>query len=725
MTPHSKLRYLRSRETRHGQLGVGYRSIVTPLRLRLRAVLLLTCGLHAAVTLAAEPDQTRDIPTITVRDRAAGQAESAHNYLKLPLHERQSPLATETIDRALLDSGAYKNLGALLDVASSALTVSAEGSSANDITVRGFGNTPLFRNGLNASLIGGPATSAYNIERIEILKGPDAALFGPGEAGGAINIVTKQPSCIAAEEFAVELGSLGARSFSLDAAGPAPGHDAVCYRMVAARETGDSFRDFVKQDRWFLAPALAWQVTPSLDVVTSFEMTRDRRLHDTGVVITPDLAALPQSRFLGEPALGAATAEGRTGQFTANLVLARDWTMELQLQGQSGSLDGMGIEPDSFHDETRLARELTANDNSGEAYVAQLEVAGPMRLWGQSHHLVFGLEATRLDETTNLFVSNIDHDPFLLDVRAPRYGQALPDLHAERLSAERRRQLSVYGQDLWQFAERWQVLGAVRVDRIRQRGFDVPSAQRFASGETAASPRVSLVYSSAIGLTWYGTYSHSLEPNEGLQPDRQALAPTTAKALESGMRFTPDSRRFTLDGALFGIRQRNVTVPAPGAPGFELQTARQRNIGADLELHILPVRGFSLSLQYHWLETALGGDPLLPEGTAALNAPRHQAGILALYAPPASRYGPLVLGMAARYVGQRQASLDAEELNLRLGDYTRIDLFARWQATPHVTVQLRLENALDDAYIRGSDGDARHLEPGAPRAVYGELRFGF
>ena len=290
---------------------------------------------------------------------------------------------------------------------------------------------------------------------------------------------------------------------------------------------------------------------------------------------------------------------------------------------------------------------------------------------------------------------------------------------------ERRQQLSAYGQDLWKLAEHWQVLGAVRIDRIRQRGFDVPSAQRFAMGETAANPRFSLVHTSAMGLTWYGTYGQAIEPNEGLQPDGRPLAPTTAKTVETGLRYTPSSGAFTLDGALFGIRQRKITVTAPGAAGFELQNGRQRSVGADIEAHVLPVHGFSLTLQYHWLDTALGGDPLLPKGIAALNAPRHQAGILALYEPAKTRYGALALGMAARYVGQRNASLDVEELGLRLGAYTRVDLFARWQVQRHITTLLRIENVLDQDYIRGSDGDALHLQPGAPLAVYGQLSLSF
>ncbi len=691
----------------------------------LRGGVLALGGLSTMATVLSAQALSTDIPTITVRDHATNRPHHQLDYLKLPVNPRDSPLAVETIDRSVIDNSAYKDLGNLLDVASSALTVGAEGNSANDITLRGFSGTPLYRNGVNAALIDGPQNSTFNIERIEILKGPDGALLGPGEAGGAINIVTKQPLRHAAHSFVTEFGSSGARNFSLDTTGPAGLDDALRYRLVAAREEGELFRDFVRQDSWFVAPSLAWQLTPTLDVVTNIEWTSDQSLHDTGIVLAPGLTPLPAARFLGEAAVGTVESQGFTSQTTATLALARSWSMEFQLQGQYGSLDGMGIEPDGFSDEGELERELTASDNSGAAWVAQLEVSGPTTLWGQRHDLVFGVESTRLEESVNYFVSNVDENALPLAPGAPRYGQPLPALSPERQSLERRRQLSAYGQDLWQLAEHWQLLGAVRVDRIRQQGADVPSAQSFAAGQTAANPRVSLVHTSTIGLTWYGTYSQAIEPNEGVQPNGRPLSPTTAKTVESGLRYTPDSGAFTLDGALFGIRQRDVTVTAPGAPGFEVQTAGQRSVGADVELRVLPLHGFTLSLQYHWLDTALHGDPLLPKGTAALNAPRHQAGILALYEPSSTPFGPLMLGIAARYVGQRNASLDEDELNLRLSDYTRVDLFARWQVQRHISAQLRIENMLDQNYIRGSDGDALHLQPGAPIAVYGQVSISF
>lgn len=135
--------------------------------------MLLACTQRA---LAADVQRDNEISIITLREHAASARLPVIDYLKPPIAPRDSPLAVETIDKSLLDNGAYKDLGALLDVGSSALSTAAEGDSANDITLQGFGNTTLFRNGLNASLIGAPPASAFNIERVEILKGPDGAL---------------------------------------------------------------------------------------------------------------------------------------------------------------------------------------------------------------------------------------------------------------------------------------------------------------------------------------------------------------------------------------------------------------------------------------------------------------------------------------------------------------------------------------------------------------------
>ena len=146
---------------------------------------------------------------------------------------------------------------------------------------------------------------------------------------------------------------------------------------------------------------------------------------------------------------------------------------------------------------------------------------------------------------------------------------------------------------------------------------------------------------------------------------------------------------------------------------------------ADIEMRLTPVGGMTINAHYHWLKASIERDPVIPDGTSALNAPHHQAGILALYRPSQRYFSNIELGLSARYVGRRQASLDNDELDLRLDDYVRLDLFARWRLNRHVAAQLRFENLTGTDYIRGSDGDALHLEPGAPFACYAELRLNY
>jgi iron complex outermembrane recepter protein len=694
-------------------------------RLQHRSSLFGTLALCVGVMPSARvgADAPHDLPTVFIIEQLTPPRRQLES-IKLPLDARQSPLSVETVERRFIDNSGYQDLASLLNFGTSALASAADGGRFGDVTVRGFGNTPLFRNGLNDALIGSLPRSTFNIERIEILKGPDAALFGPGDAGGAINIVTKQPQTERAFTAAGEFGYFSATTFNVDATGAVPHHSSFSYRLIAAREQGDTYRDFVKNDHWFVAPALAWQPNATFDIVTSIDLARDLRLHDSGVVAGPDLASLPRSRFLGEPAVGATELFALTSQTTATLALSQAWVVEFQLQGQRTSVVGEGVEPSEL-DAGTLVRELTASDDSGHAWVAQVELAGPALLWNQRHDLVLGLEATTLEADESLLVSDTDADPFAIDPLAPVYGHALPALLPELLSHESRKQFSAYIQDLWQLDSRWRVLAALRFDHFRQRGFERQSAQRFDSTHSRPSPRLSIVRTSDFGLIWYASYSQSIDPNEGLQPDGQALAPTLGKSLESGLRYTSPAGHYTLDGALFGIRQSDVTVTAPGASGFEIQTARQTSSGLDIELNVRPAAGLEVALRYHFLDTAITDDPSIPDGTAALNAPRHQGAITAVYQFPQGHLTDLVVGLATRYVGRRQASLALSEIDLRLDDYLRIDVFTRWRHTRNLTTQLRLENITGANYIQGSDSDALHLQPGAPFALYGEMQLSY
>lgn len=690
-------------------------------RLALGLALLAVVPSTAAEEHEAARGAEAGVPVISVTDRLPGDTVSA---ARLPVPPNEIPISVEWLRRDHIELTGYRDLAELLDVATSALTVTSEGGIFSDVILRGFGNTPFYRNGLNDSLGQLAPRALVNIERVEVLKGPNAALFGPGEPGGAINFVTKRPETRRAAELAGEFGRFDGQSFSADATGPfTPDGDAQ-YRLVASRDQGDTFRDFVRDDRWFVAPSLAYQPAPGVDLVAAVEYVRDRRLLDTGVAALAGGRRLPRPRFLGEPSSGSAELDGLTGSLALSADLGKSWELGADAYFQSTRVDGRAAEPVDF-DGVVLRREAQRRNEQTDALVLQAEVSGPRLLAARRHDLLFGVEATALNEDVTRQNSDADNEPFAIDPFAPVYGQAFPALEPARQSAEQRRQLSVYAQDLWSLGDRWRMLFGGRYDYIDQSGSDRTTMTRFENARGRFSPRISLVHVHPRGLTWYASYSESLDPNEGLRPDGSALSPTLGKSVESGLRWTSADERIAFDLAGFGIRQTGVTVDAPGNPGFEIQTGRQENLGVDVALRFVPLPELSVQARYNYLDSSITNDPSLPDGTAALNAPRHQGGLFAVYSGTLSRTGDFAAGVALNLVGERQASLEPSELALRLGGFLRLDAFVRYEPARWLELRLRLQNLTDTRYVAGSQSDALRLTPGAPFDVRGELRLRF
>ncbi|MCZ6666671.1 MAG: TonB-dependent receptor [Gammaproteobacteria bacterium] len=673
--------------------------------------------------MAAEPEQT-SLPTIEILEKSTAENAQRLHATKLPVPSREVPISIEALDPNLIEQSGYLQLSDLLDIATSAISIASDGGIVNEVMLRGFSDSTFYRNGLNDSLGQLTSRTLVNIERVEILKGPNAALQGPGEPGGSINYVTKRPQSEPLLEASAEFGYFDAMVLNVDATGPIGRSDNWQYRLVASREQGDTFRDFINNDRWFVAPSLAWQPTLSIDVLASVEFVRNERLLDTGVIALKGLPSLPSDRFLGEPASGPAEIEGLTVQLSSSIRLPPAWEIGIDMQAQSTRVDGTAVEPAGF-DGRKLLREVQNRNEKNDAWVVQIEAAGPLTIWNMRHDVLIGIEGTALNEDVTLLSSDSDLAPFAIDPLSPVYGQPFPQLAPERQSAEQRRQISAYVQDLWTISDRWRLLFGGRFDYIDQSGSDRTVRTRFDNATGRFSPRVSLVHIAEGGLTWYASYSESIDPNEGLKPDGGALIPTLGEAIEAGIRWESSDRRFSFDTAVFGIRQTNVTVDAPGNPGFEIQTGEQRNLGVDVELNVNLPTSLVLRARYNFLDTKITKDPFIPNGTRGLNAPRHQGGLLATYTASLRRPQDLKLGLAVNYVGERQASLEPGELDLRLEDYVRADAFVQWEYSRHLEFQMRFENLTDESFIQGSQSDALRLTPGAPFAVRGEIQITF
>ncbi len=676
---------------------------------------------------AAGSDTDRDIPNVLVTDKRLDSPDELLGS-KIPLPASDVPVSAERIDADVIARTGFNELGPLLQAMTSTVATPTEGGAFNDFALRGFAETPVYRNGINDSLGQTPTRSLANVALIEVLKGPYGALYGPGEPGGSINFVTKKPAPVAATDLAIGFGSYGEFDLRLDSTRSLAPSANVDYRFIAEREQSDSFRDFVKRERLFVNPMLAWRPAADLRFDAAFEYITDKRLLDSGVVAVEGEFPLADDQFLGEPSSGVAQIDGYTFQAATLFQMRPDWQLDLSINGQKTRLEGDGAEPD----ETALAaggmilkRSATRRAELLHVLVAQAEVSGTKPGFGVPHHLLLGISATGVNEDVTFLASDPGANAFAIDLFAPLYGQAPPLPELERESHDQTRQLSVYAQDLLRVGERWRVLLGLRYDHIEQSGSDLVSRSRFDKSLDELSPRFGIVFKPSPAWSWFTSYSGSIDPNEGLQPNGSGLDPTESEAVEAGIKWHSSSASVAVNASVFAIRQTNVTTDAPGNPGFEIQSAEQESLGADFEFRADPRPWLSVTARYSFIEAQIINDPVISNGTTPLNVAKHQMGALAFIRSSILNPDDLSIGMSLNYLSDRQGSLEPTELDLKLPDYFRGDVFISWTHSRALWLDFGIENFTDENYIRGSQSDGLHLTPGTPLTVRGRITWSF
>lgn len=644
---------------------------------------------------------------------------------------RDLPVSVEVVGAEIMDSAQYTEFAPILDGYTLASSTPGERGLFEQIVLRGFTDTPYYRNGLSDSLGALPVHDLANVESIEILKGPNSAIYGPGEPGGSINFRTKQPQMESAHAIQAGFGHHGRFRTEVDSTGPLSADAGMAYRFIGASENAGSFRDFITSDRRFAAPSLSWKPDENLEVLGAVEFIRHVAPFDSGTVAVNGRFPLPRDRYLGEPDTGDTRIESLTASLDADYRWNPAWTGSVNLYWQETNIKGLRVEPaelDDFDAEgpsAILARELLLEDETSEVFSAQAEVEGEFRTGILQHRLLLGYEYDNIRDQTRLDVSDSEEEPFEIDIFGIQYGGPRPELLPEEDVRESIHQHAVYMQDFIRLGDHWRLLAGTRFDRVSAGGRERVADRRFDQRDEDFSSRVGIVFNPLSALSLFGSYSESVDPNEGLLPTGEPLQPTRGKSVEAGLRIRYPLMDFTLDGAVFDIEQTNVTAEAPGNPGFEIQSARQISEGLDLEMSLRPISALRLGLGYAYTDVQIRDDPEIPDGTTPLNAPLHKLIVYGLLSASLRREKDLHAGFSVAYGSKRQGSLDIEELDVRLDGYSTVSLFASFDLTSQVEFGLSISNLLDEDYLAGSQSDLLHITPGAPRAVYGTLKLRF
>ena len=680
----------------------------------------------ALAQLAADSSQEVQLDELSVVGNG-GPASKVDGYLArnsvsatrtdTPL--REVPQTVVVVPDQILKDVAATRVDAALDLAGVGRANNFAGLGLTEFTIRGFSTGEYYRNGFPVNRGYPNSPDVVSIERIEVLKGPSAFLYGRGDPGGTFNIVTKQPQAERSLAIGTQFGSFNQKRTTFDATGALDQEGRVLARVTGAVEDNGSFRDFVHSDRYYLAPVIAWKPSADTTITLEGEVVSTAATFDRGIVpINGNLRAVPRSRFIGEPGIPPVRNDNALGQLRIEHRLDSNWVVSAGAQALGGQLYGDGVGAvNVLGDGRTLRRTFEHRDLSWSDLNLQLNLAGKFETGPFRHTLLMGFEYDSYRYREIFDRSNVNVNPFTLDLLAPRYGQSpLPPLGSITNFLQNTQSYGGYIQDQINITPRLHALLGVRVEDLGLVSTDYRTGRTTSLQGTVATPRFGLVYDLTDAIALYGNYGRSFRPNTGTDRSGNPFAFEQGEGYEAGAKISLLDGSLSATAAVFDIRRTNVLTVDPGDSNFSVAAGEVRSRGFDLTVAGYLTPGWRVFGTYTHADAAVTRDNTLAVGTRIANIPADSVALQSVYEFQNADLRGLGLGGGMTYVSQRVAGTALS--TFRLPEYTIFNLISYYWITPQVRVYLNVDNLFDAHYFDRA-WQNRYATPGTPRIIMG------
>lgn len=646
------------------------------------------------------------------------------------------PQSIQVIPRELIEDQAARQITDLYRSISG-----MSGFSYSGITFRGFRQDEILYDGVRGDPFNGFAIpQLFNIEQVQVLKGPAGALYGSGAPGGLINYVTKKPTPYTVRRVEIGAGNFDYDSLSAELSGPFAGHDDWRYRVGAYFDQDTAFRfnqetenrilDFGLEKDFGVDSMLTLQYT-EIDQRLTGARLRGVPVDDNGdFITTPRWNHNEPTDYqdLRARVLQARLDHRFSSSFASDVTLRWYENVELQNYHEPRGLldtDGDGIYDYSmreFRDQRRDNDALSLTINNIIEFVAG----------GVEHVLLFGGDVMKQEgyfQGRNARQEEAGGVVPGLDLRNPVYGQTagaaygLEDTPFRTIEDTTTRQ-GLYVQDQVTISDRLDVLIGLRWDRFEDE--NLVSGESFSDNDI--SYRIGSTYALFDGVRAYAVYGTGFEP-QGVGSQRIEAGgpfdPERSELVEAGIKSSLWNDRLGLNAAIYRIVRENILQPDPrgdvAGDGVDdlVALGRVESKGFEIDLLADLTELWALNVSYGYNDTRIteATDRIsLSVGDRFANAPRHQLGLWTRYDMPAWKSA---IAFGADYVGDR-VSFDNQPVNA----YTVLD--ASWQTRIDGWLwQINVKNLLDEEYAASGFLERTGHFPGEPRRVYVSATYSF
>ena len=668
------------------------------------------------------------------RDGYGADASSTATKTDTPLID--TPQAISVVTAQQINDQALRSIGDVARYVPGIAMESGEGHR-DAIVIRGnLSTADFFTDGLRDDVQ--HYRGLYNVERVEVLKGPNALIFGRGGGGGIVNRVLKRPFHERYATGAFSIDQYGAGSAQVDLNSPLT--LSTEGRLNAVYERLDNFRS-IEGERWAINPTVSWHAGPDTDLDLGYEYAHDERDVDRGLppafegtIDNPARAVEGYDEtFFGIRGLNRADFEkhvvdarlthrfGEAVTFTSKALYGDYDKIYANAVPSSAVTDEGTVKVSGYEDFTRRQNFLWQNDLVAKFATGAIE-----------HTLLVGVDYSNQDTDAGRLRGFFDGlpadqksangretfvtlaDPFVIPAMTFRGGSGELNAHTDAEA------IGIYVQDQIEIGDHVELIAGLRHDWVDIRVQDFIGDTDLSREDSLWSPRFGLVIKPQENVSLYGSWSRSYLPQSGdqfnsLSPTTAALEPEKFTNYEAGVKWeVQPGLDITL--AAFQLDRTNTRSIDPATLDTVL-TGEQRTKGIEFEVNG-KIGRLSLAGGISILDAEITEDTAsAPAGRTTPDAPEFEASLWGRY-DVTDRFG---LGAGITHRSSVFASYTNEVI---LDPLTTVDAAAYFDLTDKIAVQINVDNVLDEKGIEFGHGD-NNLHPVDDRTVRGSLRFAF
>ncbi|WP_407534669.1 TonB-dependent siderophore receptor [Elizabethkingia miricola] len=687
----------------------------------------------------------------------------------LTVMETPQPIAIVTHE--IIEQQQAKQLSDVLQNVNGIYVTSSRGNSQDSFGGRGFslGNDNIYKNG--ARINSGVFPEVSGLERVEVLKGANAMLYGNTAAGGVINMVTKKPRFQTGGSISLNGGSWNTYKPTFDVYGPIS--KSAAFRLNAAYENADSFRDGVSSEKIYFNPSLLFNIGKKSQLIVEGDYLINNFTPDFGIgAITNKDGSysmnnlLPRNAFLGANWQYQDIRQTSTN-ITFNHQISNNWSLNVITSYQNYTKDYFSTERVQWeydkNNRLNWKRPLNKTYNEQNYTSFQANVNGEFNTGKINHKVLIGADSdysaadsyTYFNPSNNktygtgyIYGTDGGNGTLYLDDASTWNSGSIPASATQDRNRIRTRRVGVYVQDFISLTKEFKVLAGLRWSYIQNmptintnfRTNTKKLVDNSSTSDQALSPKVGLVYMPNDNLSLFATYTNSFSANTGYDINRSTLKPTTIDQYEVGVKKNLWNNAIAVNLSAYQILYKNyyqtAELTAGGQPNSDPNmkefAGKMRSRGVELDITGNPSKNLSLigGISYNnsvYLDTpdTFG----YVENQRIVRTPATTANFSAFYTLPKYIKG-LKIGASLYYIGDRLAGWnDTKATNntrngvsriFTLKDYTTF-AFSLGYDWKKFSIQAKVNNLFDTVNYNVHENYS--VNPIAPRNYYFTLTY--